>query len=192
MEESFKTLMPTGIDLYVFECRIPSKAEVLQYHSSRISCADLYPVNLEKTIRQTGMSLSDTLDIAGQKLSVVCVPSAEFMSARTTWQPWVVETGCLLLTGLLASYLLTIAVRNEKTAHLATILAATNQKLKCEIMDRKIAEEISRREYAKLSAMISAMEEGVIFADAGNTIVEINNYLCQFMGKARGDSRQTH
>ena len=31
------------------------------------------------------------------------------------------------------------------------------------------------------------MEEGVVFADAGNTIVEINNYLCNFMGKARED-----
>ena len=96
-----------------------------------------------------------------------------------------VSAGCLLLFGLLASYLVTIAVRNEKTAHLAAILAATNQKLKCEIIDRKIAEKISQRENAKLSAMISAMEEGVVFADADNTIVEINNYLCNFVGKPR-------
>jgi PAS domain S-box-containing protein len=131
------------------------------------------------------MSLSDTLDIAGQKWTVVCIPSAEFISAMTTWQPWVVGTGSLLLSGLLAFYLLTIAVRNAKTARLADMLAATNQQLKCEIIDRKFAEEISQRENAKLSAMISAMEEGVVFADADNTIVEINNYLCNFLGKSR-------
>ncbi|MGD0656067.1 MAG: CHASE domain-containing protein [Thermoguttaceae bacterium] len=185
VEESFKTLMPTGIDIYIFEGGIPSRAEILHYHPSRIRSSDYHPVDLEKTIRQGGMSLSDTLDIAGQKWTVVCIPSAEFISARTTWQPWVVGTGCILLTGLLASYLLTIAVRNAKTAHLATILAATNQQLKYEIIDRRIAEDISHRENAKLSAMISAMEEGVVFADADNTIVEINSYFCNFLGIPR-------
>jgi PAS domain S-box-containing protein len=187
IEESFKTLMPAGIDLYGFDGLIQPRAEILHYHPYLSKRVEYNPVDLKKIIRQAGMSLSDTLDIAGQKWTVVCVPSAEFMSARTTWQPWVVGTGCLLLTGLLASYLLTIAVRNEKTAHLATILAATNQKLKCEIIDRKIAEEISQQEYAKLSAMISAMEEGVVFADANNTIIEINNYMCRFMGKVRDE-----
>ncbi|MGA2797030.1 MAG: CHASE domain-containing protein [Thermoguttaceae bacterium] len=187
VEESFKTLMPTGIDIYIYDGRTPSKTGILHYHPSRILSADYHPIDLEKTIRQAGMSLSETLDIAGQKWTVVCVPSAEFMSAKTTWQPWVVGTGCLSLTVLLAFYLLTIAVRNEKTAHLSSILAATNQKLKREIIERGIAEEISRRENAKLSAMISAMDEGVVFADARNIIIEINGYLCNFMGKERED-----
>ena len=185
VEESFKTLMPTGIDIYLFEGRIPTRAEILHYHPSRIRSADYHPVDLEKAIRQGIMSFSDTLDIAGQKWTVVCIPSAEFISARTTWQPWVVGTGCLLLSGLLAFYLLTIAVRNAKTARLVDMLAATNQQLEREVADRGIAEEISQRENAKLSAMISAMEEGVVFADADNNIVEINNYLCNFVGKPR-------
>ena len=183
--ESFKTLMPVGIDLYIFNGPTAPKAEILHFHASRIYSADYHAVDLDEMLRQASMSLSDSLDIAGQKWTVLCIPSPQFISARITWQPWVTGTGCLLLTGLLASYLLTIAVRNEKTAHLAAILAATNQKLKYEIIDRRIAEELSQRENAKLSAMISAMEEGVVFADADNAIVEINNYLCQFVGKTR-------
>ncbi len=185
VEESFKTLMPAGIDIYIFEGLTVSKAGIIFYHPSRMHGTDYHTVDVEKIIRQASMSYSDTLLIAEQNWTVVCLPSPEFISAKITWQPWVVGLGGLLLSALLASYLLSIAVRNEKTAHLAAILAATNQKLKCEIIDRMIAEELSQRENAKLSAMISAMEEGVVFANADNTIIEINNYLCQFLGKTR-------
>ncbi len=53
------------------------------------------------------------------------------------------------------------------------------------ISAQKRAEEASQREAAKLSAMISGMEEGVVFADADNVVVEINGYLCRFLGKTR-------
>jgi PAS domain S-box-containing protein len=183
VEESFKTLMPAGIDIYLFGGAIPPKSGILHYHPPRLQQADYHQVDLEKTIRQAGMSRSDTLNIAGQKWTIVCVPSAEYLSAMTTWQPYVVGAGSLLFTGLLASYLLTIAFRNAKTARLASVLASTNRQLKNEIVDRKIAVQYARQENAKLSAMISAMEEGVVFADADNKIVEINNYLCNFLGK---------
>jgi PAS domain S-box-containing protein len=43
----------------------------------------------------------------------------------------------------------------------------------------------AERERAKLSAMISGMKEGVVFADADNRIIEINDYLCQFTNTPR-------
>ncbi len=55
------------------------------------------------------------------------------------------------------------------------------------IEDRKRAEEAAQRENAKLSAMISGMDEGVIFADANDTIVEVNEFFCELMGKTRED-----
>ncbi len=54
-----------------------------------------------------------------------------------------------------------------------------------DITRQKRAEETIERERAKLSAMISGMEEGVVFADADNVIVEANDYLCRFVGKPR-------
>ncbi len=51
----------------------------------------------------------------------------------------------------------------------------------------KRAEEEAKRESAKLSAMISGMEEGVVFADATGVIVEVNDYFCRFVGLARKD-----
>jgi PAS domain S-box-containing protein len=54
-----------------------------------------------------------------------------------------------------------------------------------DITIRKHAEEAVERETAKLSAMISGMDEGVIFANADNVVVEVNDYLCRFVGKPR-------
>jgi len=56
-----------------------------------------------------------------------------------------------------------------------------------DITERKRAEEAVKRESAKLSAMISGMEEGVVFANADNVIVEINDYMCRFVHKSRGE-----
>ena len=41
------------------------------------------------------------------------------------------------------------------------------------------------RENAKLSAMISEMDEGVVFADDENVIVEVNAFFCNFVGIER-------
>ena len=69
----------------------------------------------------------------------------------------------------------------ERTAE----LQQANQELTREITDRERAEEATMRENAKLAAMISGMEEGVIFADGDNAVIEVNNYFCRFIGKKR-------
>ena len=51
----------------------------------------------------------------------------------------------------------------------------------------KISEEASKHEAAKLSSMISGMEEGVVFADSDNRIVEVNAYFCNFVGSSKED-----
>ena len=56
-----------------------------------------------------------------------------------------------------------------------------------DVSERKQAEEAMHRENAKLSAMISGMEEGVVFADANNVIVEANQYFCEFVDRPRAE-----
>ncbi len=46
-----------------------------------------------------------------------------------------------------------------------------------DITERKSTEEALQKEAVKLSAMISGMEEGVIFADSENRIIEVNDYF---------------
>jgi PAS domain S-box-containing protein len=47
------------------------------------------------------------------------------------------------------------------------------------------AEEAAQAENAKLSAMIGGMEEGVVFANADNVVIEVNAHLCRFVGRRR-------
>ena len=54
-------------------------------------------------------------------------------------------------------------------------------------IERRRAEEATRSESAKLSTMISVMEEGVIFADAEDRISEVNAFFAEFAGVARED-----
>jgi len=54
-----------------------------------------------------------------------------------------------------------------------------------DITDQRMLEKELRSEMARLSAMISGMEEGVIFADASNVIVEVNDFFCRFVGVER-------
>jgi two-component system, sensor histidine kinase and response regulator len=56
-----------------------------------------------------------------------------------------------------------------------------------DISDIKRAEQVARKETAKLAAMISAMEEGVAFADANNQIVEINHWFARFVARERNE-----
>ena len=56
-----------------------------------------------------------------------------------------------------------------------------------DITERKQMEEAIQQETAKLSAMISSMEEGVVFADAQDRIIAVNPYFCRFVGMERDE-----
>jgi two-component system sensor histidine kinase/response regulator len=56
-----------------------------------------------------------------------------------------------------------------------------------DITERKRTEEALQKEAAKLSAMISGMEEGVVFADRDNNIVEVNSYFLRLAEKEKSE-----
>jgi len=56
-----------------------------------------------------------------------------------------------------------------------------------DITDRKKAEEAVQWEAAKLAAMISGMEEGVIFVDRDDHILEVNEYFLKLLKKERAE-----
>ena len=75
---------------------------------------------------------------------------------------------------------------DQMTANLKVITASRDE-LNKEVAQRKQAEEALQWVTAKLSAMISSMEEGVVFADAQDYIVEANPYFSQLMGMNRDE-----
>ena len=66
-------------------------------------------------------------------------------------------------------------------------LKSLNRQLRREAACRKDAEEKLREEAAKLNAMIAGMEEGVVFADGADHIVEANASFADLVGKNRED-----
>ncbi|KKM71620.1 hypothetical protein LCGC14_1428780, partial [marine sediment metagenome] len=56
-----------------------------------------------------------------------------------------------------------------------------------DINERKRAEEAIQRETTKLSAIISGMEEGIVFADNQEKIVEVNEYFLNLVNKDKSE-----
>jgi PAS domain S-box-containing protein len=56
-----------------------------------------------------------------------------------------------------------------------------------EALNRKRTEEVLKWETAKLSAIISGIDEGVLFADADDRIIEVNNCFLQLFSKERSE-----
>ena len=66
-------------------------------------------------------------------------------------------------------------------------LQALNVRLEQEVAERRKAEEQSAREAAKLSAMIAGMQEGVVFVDRYDRIVEVNAAFLRMIGSKRSE-----
>lgn len=56
-----------------------------------------------------------------------------------------------------------------------------------DITEKKQAEERIQKETAKLSSMISGMEEGVLFIDTQDTIIEVNKYFLMLFNKKKNE-----
>jgi PAS domain S-box-containing protein len=54
-----------------------------------------------------------------------------------------------------------------------------------EALDRKRAEEAIKKETGKLTAIISGIEEGVVYADTADRIVEVNDYFLRIFKKEK-------
>ncbi len=64
-------------------------------------------------------------------------------------------------------------------------LTLSNDNLMTEMQQRKQSDLLALRENAKLSAMISSMEEGVVFAEANDVVVEVNDFFCRLLNTPR-------
>jgi two-component system, sensor histidine kinase and response regulator len=53
------------------------------------------------------------------------------------------------------------------------------------ITDRKLAMDLAHKQHSRLSGMIAGMDQGVVFADADNNIVEVNDCFCELLGQPR-------
>ncbi|MBN2246401.1 MAG: response regulator, partial [Candidatus Aminicenantes bacterium] len=111
---------------------------------------------------------------------------------RTWWFRGLAVLAALML--VLTVYQLrtrSIRIRNrqleERVEERTAELNMANFELQQEISERKKMEQAAQKHAAKLSAMISGMEEGVLSADSIDRIVEVNDYFLNLFGLKKGE-----
>jgi len=121
------------------------------------------------------------------------VTKAQKLSPRlllTTGLVFIVMTGYECGKGLLFPDM-TIWQSRLATILFTTVIAALGAYLgfrKIDFMQQRLFQkikELASQENAKLAAMISGMDEGVVFADANNVIVELNQWFARFVDRDR-------
>jgi PAS domain S-box-containing protein len=185
IEETEYALTPAGVDMYLTSRSESGSERSLFRHLSRTRPASAAAIDRQQADMQGVLSYTADLDLPGENWALTLVAAPHFIEANTTWEPWAGLAFGLLLTILVATYLGIAALAATRTARFAAQMTKANEELEREIAERRQVELAVKRESAKLSAMISGMEEGIVFADARNVIVEINDYLCRFVGRRR-------
>ena len=161
--ESCSSILPAGIDIYVFDGGVSGHRQPLIIHPSRLREpeANLAP---DDSRQGRGPDFSTTLDVAGRRWTVMCVAAPEFLAAETTWYPLGTGVAGLLLSGLLALYLVGIASRNARTTRLAMQLADTNKLLERENADRRQAESTLWASELRYKTLYDSSSDAIMLA----------------------------
>ena len=108
------------------------------------------------------------------KWTVACETIPEFAAVRETWNPWAAGLACLVLTGVLAFYLVGVAARNTIMLRLAAQLTQANERLEHETRDRERAESTLRTSQAKFKAIYDSSCDAIMLWTPAETFVSGN------------------
>jgi PAS domain S-box-containing protein len=151
------------------------------------------PYDIDDLIKYGGFTMYSErpLKASDRTWQLVVHPTDKFIADRRTFGPWAFFFGGLATTVFIITYLVIILNRQTYAellvAERTDELMITNSELEEEIARREEMETSLQIENAKFSAMISGMEEGIVFADSTDTVLEVNEYFCNFIGKRRND-----
>ncbi len=162
VEKALRALMPAGIDIWLVDSTDPTAEHPLYYHRSRLQPADSGLSALPTHAGKSSFCLSDTLDLAGRRWTVICAASPQFVAVRTTWHPWGAAAAGLLLTGLLAAYLAGIAKRDAQARQLAAQLTDVHRRLEKESADRIQAESTLRASQTKYRTLYELSSDAIM------------------------------
>ncbi|MBM4037516.1 MAG: response regulator [Planctomycetes bacterium] len=182
---AMRRLTAAGVDVHLHDL---SAAEGERFVACRTACLPGEPASHAVAAPPQGIPVlraEHKLSMGGRLWSVVCVATPEFVSGARTWLPWAALACGLTLTGALTLDLVSRRRRQERLSRVAAQLTKANATLEAEAVARRAAAQGMARENAKLAAMISGMEEGVVFADASDVIIEVNDYFLRFVGRER-------
>ena len=103
IEKSLTYLKPGGIDIYLYDSSGPREESFLYTHLSRTRNSSKVGGEVDS---DDHFASSKTFRFANREWLVLQKPTLGFVEGRKTWRPWGVLTIGLLLTGILAIYLI--------------------------------------------------------------------------------------
>jgi PAS domain S-box-containing protein len=105
--EVLQGLQPVGMDFWLIDSTLPGQPLLLHRHFSRLRDIKTRPSDSAALPPPTArFYFSKTLDVAGRKWNFTAAAAPQFCSAEITWYPWIVAGGGLLLSCMLAVYLI--------------------------------------------------------------------------------------
>ena len=133
-EGAIGRLAPDGVDVYLLDDMAQPGETLLHFHSSRLRGAAASPA--ADGLLPRGLHHTAVLRVADRTWRVVCAPAPELLATGRTWYPWALLAANLLVTGLLAGYLLLVLRRAARVrAHAAELLRAKEQLLQSQKME---------------------------------------------------------
>jgi CHASE1-domain containing sensor protein len=138
VETALKGFSDEGICLSLYDMSADEGNRFLYHRPSRMSKTMGHPKSSEDI--QKGLFWSKTFDFAERQWKIVLCPSDFYYQSRKLWQAWIVLFGSLLLTTLLALYMLRKFLYTVEIEQRVEQQVQTNQQLKNEILERTNAE----------------------------------------------------
>ncbi len=152
VEIALKDFSDEGINVYLYDLSAEEKNRFLYFRSSHIS--GMTKQHLKKEEIQKGLHWSKNFDVAGRRWQVLFSPSSFYLKSQQSWQAWIVLSGSLFLTYLLASYL------SRKSFYTA-----------------EIEQQLQRNEQILRTTL-----DGFILADTEGTLRKVNASYCEMSG----------
>ena len=138
VETALKGFSDEGINLTLYDMSADEGNRFLYHRPSRMSKTTDQPIPAADNPK--GLFWSKTIDFAERQWKILLSPSDFYYQSRKMRQAWIVLIGSLLLTTLLAFYMLRKILYTAEIEQRVEKQNQTNQQLKHEIRERTAAE----------------------------------------------------
>lgn len=134
VERVLSDLPQSDIALYLFDDSATPDDQLLYASESAGTGASVTSAMQMRRVAARGMLAEKTIEFSGRRWRALCLPTQEFITARSTPGPATALTGGLVVTALLAGWLWAMFTRNQE-------MALSNLRLEREIAQRRAAAE---------------------------------------------------
>jgi len=183
VETALAYLEPQDIDISIFDNAAPVGERFLYRHHWAKGTTSGGPRGERSEDPHETLRYSATLEVAGRKWLVVCMPTPDYIAAQKTWHPWTVLVAGVVSTGLLAAYIFGLLRGTAKARKFAADMFKAKQTLEREMSKRQKAKEALRESEERFRTVFNACQDMIVVWNL--------DYLCLYGNQAAGDMVNT-